>query len=172
MKKEAAAGNLSYSIIVNGPFLDWGIKIGWLINLKGKSIVLHDGGDRPFSTTSVTTIGKAVVGVLKRPDDTKNRVLYIQEASITLKQLASLGKKATGSDGWKESEVLVSDEIDEGWAELKKENPNPQVFAMKFISASIWGEGYGTPFPKLDNELLGIKELSEDQIQDLVNSFV
>ena len=60
--------------------------------------------------------------------------------------------------------------LGEAWAELKKDKPDPSVFAYNFIKAAIWGEGYGSHFEKLDNELLGLGQMSDAELQDLVGS--
>lgn len=160
---------MTYTIICTGPFLDWGIQVGIIMNIKEKSINLFDGGDRIFSATSLPTIGKAVVGVLKHPEQTKDRVVYVQDTATSMKKLVALGKKATGADGWKENVVSIDETLEQAWTELKKDQPNPAIFFLKFIQAAIWGEGYGSHFDKLDNELLGIKEMSDAEVQELVN---
>lgn len=162
---------MSYTLVVSGPFLDWGIMVGFSMNLKAKSIPLFDGGDRAFSTTSLPTVGKAVAGVLKNPEQTKNRAVYIQDTTITPKKMAAMGKKATGAEGWKEDVVYTEDILGEAWAELKKEKPNPGIFVYNFLKAAIWGEGYGGLFGKLDNDLLGIKEKSDAEVQQIVDGY-
>ena len=117
----------------------------------------------------MSTIGKAVAGVLKHPEQTKNRAVYVQDTATTLRKLAALGKKATGADGWTENVVTTDESLEQAWVELKKDQPNPANFVMQFIKAAIWGEGYGSHYEKLDNDLLGIKEISDAELQDLVN---
>lgn len=170
LQKEADAGTLSYTLVCNGPFLDWGLKVGFIANLREKSVNLFDGGDRLFSTTSLQTIGKAVVGVLKHPDETKNRAVYVHDTATTLKKLVEMGKKATGgAEGWRETVIPVDKMLEGAWAELKKEKPDPGNFVQPFLAAGIWGEGYGCHFEKTDNELLGIREMTDDDVQQLVN---
>lgn len=159
--------------MVNGPFLDWGISVGFVLSAKEKSVTLYDGGNRTFSTTTLPDIGRAVVGVLKHPEETKNRAVYIQSYATTLKSLASIAKKALGSEGWTEKVASVDDIVAGAWEELKKAQPNPDKFALQFIIASIWGEGYGSNFEayhKLDNELLGIKQLTQHELEQLIKS--
>ncbi len=170
LKKEAASGGMTYTLICSGPFLDWGIMVGFLMNLKEKSITLFDGGDRVFSTTSLPNLARAVASVLTHLEQTKNRAVYVQDTATTMNKLAAMGKKAVGADGWKENIVSVDELVEQGWAELKKDKPNPAVFAVKFIVASICGEGYGSRFEKLDNELLGLEQMSDAEVQSLVNS--
>ncbi|KAK6209349.1 hypothetical protein LQW54_006336 [Pestalotiopsis sp. IQ-011] len=169
LKKEAEAGRLTYSLIINGGFFDWGLRIGWIANAKDRSIVLHDGGDRRFSTTTLATVGQAVAGVLRHPEETKNRAIYVQSASPTLKQLVEIGERATGGK-WQRSQASVDEQLKEAWVSLTSDKPDPNVFVMKFLNASVWGEGYGNPWEKTDNELLGIKELSDSDIEALIKS--
>lgn len=172
LKKHVSTG-LSYTLVVNGPFLDWGILVGFVMSAKGKTITLYDGGNRTFSTTTLPDIGRAVVGVLKHPEETKNRAVYVQSYATTLKDLAAIGKKVLGSDGWTENVASVDDIVAGAWEELKNPQPNPDKFALQFIIASIWGEGYGSNFEayhKLDNDLLGIKQLTEHELEELIKS--
>ncbi|KAF7864417.1 hypothetical protein EAF04_006551 [Stromatinia cepivora] len=172
LKKHVSSG-MSYTLVVNGPFFDWGIMVGFVMSAKGKSITLYDGGDRTFSTTTLPDIGRAVVGVLKHPEETKNRAVYVQSYATTLKNLSAIGKKVLGSDGWTENVASVDDIVAGAWEELKKPQPNPDKFALQFIIASIWGEGYGSHFEayhKLDNDLLGIKQLTEHELEELIKS--
>ena len=168
--KKATSDGMTYSLIFSGPFLDWGIKVGFIMNLKGKTITLFDGGNRLFSTTSLPSIAKAVTGVLTHLEETKNRAVYVQDTATTLKKLAEMGKKATGGDGWEQSVIAVDEILEQGWAELEKDRPNPDVFVLNFIQTSIWGEGYGCHFEKTDNELLGLKQMSNVELQKMVDS--
>ncbi|RYC65193.1 hypothetical protein CHU98_g1024 [Xylaria longipes] len=168
LKKEAQTSGMTYTLVLNGPFLDWGVRVGFLADVKGRSITLWDGGDRVFSTTTLPTIGRAVVGVLKHPEETKNRAVYIQDTALSSKQLLEISKRATGSDDWKVNIASLDDHVNKGWEELRKPQPDPAKFVMNLISAAIYGEGYGAKFEKLDNELLGIKEMNEEDIEDLI----
>ena len=165
----ATPSGMTYTLVCNGIFLDWGISAKFIMNLKEKSINLYDGGERPFSTTSLPTIGTAVAGILKHPEETKNRAVFVQDTATTLKTMEAVGKKATGTDVWTETVVSLDDQLAKAWAELKKEKPNPKVFIMNFLQVAIWGKDYGGYFKKTDNELLGIKEMSDDELQSLVD---
>ncbi|CAN8100562.1 unnamed protein product [Discula destructiva] len=171
LEEKASAGRLSYTLVMTGPFLDWGLQVGFIMDVKNKKATLYDGGDRVFSATTLSDIGKAVVGVFRNPDATKNRAVYVQSAALKLNTLVAAGKKASGQpEAWTETVVKVDDVLAEAYAEMKKENPNPGIFAVQFILAGIYGEGYGSHFEKLDNDLLGVKELSSAEIEQLVAS--
>ncbi|EFX01462.1 hypothetical protein CMQ_6404 [Grosmannia clavigera kw1407] len=165
-------GKLSYTGIINGPFFDWGMRIGWLASLKpeGGSIGLWDGGDRVFSTTTLATVGRAVVGVLQHPEETKDRLVYVQDTALTLKQLSEKAQKALGAKGWQENSISVDAALAEGHELLQKPDANMGAVAMCFINTAIFGEGYGAHYKQNDNELLGIKDLTDDEITALIKS--
>lgn len=86
---------------MNGPFLDFGLNYGFLgPDLKKKQITYLDGGNAKFSTTTVATVARAVVGVLTKREETKNRAVYVQDAALTQKDLLRLSKQALGEEGW------------------------------------------------------------------------
>ncbi|KAI5920577.1 NAD(P)-binding protein [Camillea tinctor] len=170
IKKEADAGNVEYTLISTGPFLDMCIDAGLFVNLKEKSVTLYDGGNRLFSTTTVTTLGKAIVGVLQHPEETKNRAVYIQDIAITQKRIVEMGKKAVGSDGWKEEVVPITTFLKEIEEEEKKSTPDYTVLMFNSVKVGIFGEGYGSHFQNLDNKILGIKGLTEDEVQGLLDA--
>ncbi|KAK8095658.1 hypothetical protein PG999_013680 [Apiospora kogelbergensis] len=169
LKREASnagSGDMTYTLVLCGPFLDWGVQASWLLDLKAREINLWDGGDRIFSTTTLPSVGKAVVGVLKHPDETQNRAVYVQNAALSARDLARYAKRATGDD-FKEHQPSVDEELNSAWADLKA-NTTPDKWAMKFITAAVYGEGYGAHFAKNDNDLLGIKDMNEDEIVALI----
>ena len=151
LEKVAASGGMTYSIMCTGPILDFEIRMGNFMDLRQKTIKLFDGGNRVFSTTSSPTIGKAITGVFTHPEETKNRVLYVQDTATTLQRLAAMGEKVTGANGWSKTVVSV-DEIRD----------------YQFYLAACFAEGYGSHFEKNDNELLGLQEMSDAEVQELV----
>lgn len=100
--------DFTYSIIITGPFLDWGLSVvPFIINIGSRSAqgtigrcllmcqridrlmtsAVFDGGDVPFSTTRVTTLATAVVATLQKSKSTKNRTLYIHDGIVSQNQL-------------------------------------------------------------------------------------
>ncbi|KAI2641488.1 NAD(P)-binding protein [Hypomontagnella submonticulosa] len=163
LKQETASG-LTYTLIATGPFLDMGVDYGFLVNLKGKSITLWNGGDRPFSATTMASTAKAISGVLQHPEETKNRGVFVHSVHKSLKELFEIAKKVTGPEGWKAEVKNTEDALKEGYAKLEK----GEMDRMAFIASSIWGEGYGCDFQKVDNELLGVKQLSDAELESFL----
>ena len=159
--KLAEEGKLTYTFIITGPFLDWGVKMGLLL---GKS---YDGGETPFSATTLSTIGKAVAASLKEADETKNRAVFVQDAIVTQKQLGAMSEKATGQK-WEAQDHSTAQIEKDAYAELGKEKPDYRSAMLGFIINAIFRKGYGSEFEHTDNELLGIKMMNEKELEAVV----
>lgn len=158
---------ISHTLIVNGLFLDWGMAIGFNINPKGVTQIYGDGNTK-HSTTLLSDIGKAVVGVLRHPEETKNRTVYVQSACVTQNGLLEIAKKV--KPGLKPETKSI------GLEELEKqayEKLQTEKYPMDFISISIFHPQCGSNWSdKTDNQLFGIKELSPEELQAVVAKHV
>ncbi|CAG8892380.1 unnamed protein product [Penicillium egyptiacum] len=164
LENAAQQSGLSYSQLLTGPFLDWGIQNGFLLNLAGP-VALYDGGDRRFSATTLGGIGKGVVGIINNLEATKNSAVYINEARVTQNELLELSGKTL------ETKIVQTTDMEqEAFAELTKPAPNPAIFVPKFILRAIFGEGFGSLFDseKVSNDLFGLKTLSKEELRGLI----
>ena len=167
---ELAAKNsdFSYTLVLTGAFFDWGLQVGLLINVKDRTAELRDGGDRSFSATNLSTIGKAVVGVLQHPEQTGNRAVKVSEVVVTQNQLIGIAEKLTG-DTFKTTNFDTKEHEVQGYAALKRGDFSVMI---DFIKRAVFGEGYGGEFKDVDNQLLGVKTLSEKDIEETVAKLV
>lgn len=172
LKEVSAKNGLTYSLMFTGPFLDFCIMVGLIMDVPGRSITLYDDGEQAFSSTRLATIGTATANVLKHAEETKNRAVYVQEAALNLKKFAEIGQKVTPGQDWTIKTFETAELERQAYAELKKAEPNHQVVLYGFIKRAIFGKGFGSHFEKLDNELLGIPEMSEAEVETLVASYV
>lgn len=81
-------------------------------------------------------------------------------------------KKFILGEKWIDEVVMVDDLLILVWVEINKENFDFEKFVVKFIIFVIVGEGYGSLFEKNDNELLGIKELSWEEVEEVVKKYL
>ena len=161
-KKSKENDDFTYTCVMTSAFFDWCLKLGFLLGNEA-----YDGGERRFSTTRLETIGKAVAAVLKKPQETSNRDVYVHDAVVTQKQLAKMsGKK------WDAEETSTEVIERNAYAELGKAQPDLHSAMFGFIKRSIWGEGYGGEFKNVDNDLLGISMMTEKEIEMLVKENV
>ena len=160
----------SYTAVVTGPLLGW-IAAQAFFNPKEKTAKLYDGGEREFSVSTREVIGKAVVGVLTHPEETKNRVVKVYAGTTTLKKLLGYEQNVLGEEGWKVETPSVEDSLASAWAGVKAGKFDfPTIFG--FIVAAAQGEGYGRLLEGTDNEMLGIPTLSEEEVRVFVERVV
>lgn len=168
LQDRAAAGSgMSYTVICTGPFLDWDLTRGFM-NIKDKQISLYDGGDGIFSTTTLPTIGRAVCGVLAHSVETENRTVKVHDVATTQNKLFVMAKKARGPDGWTVENRSVEAMLGKSWADFKQ-GKHELPTKLGFIVAASCGQGFGGHFEKTQNELLDIPEMTDDQVQEVVN---
>ncbi|PTB65875.1 NAD(P)-binding protein [Trichoderma citrinoviride] len=170
---KAAAANhpgFTYTVICTGAFLDWGLH-GFVVNVPERTAIIYNGGDVPFSATSLDTIGRAVVGVIEHLPETANRPLYIHDAVVTQNQLIRYAKEKDGRE-WKVTHKSTEEMRLSSLEQVAKGNTDWSVL-QNFVFSSFLGEGYGIDFSDhLDNELLGIKGLTEAEVRELVESLL
>ncbi|KAI9372257.1 hypothetical protein BJX61DRAFT_553036 [Aspergillus egyptiacus] len=163
----AAQGKISYTVLYTGAFLDWGLRVGFPINVVRRTAVLHDGGERAYSTTTLGGVGKAVVAILRREEETMDRVVRAAEAVLTLKGLLGMVMEVVGDEGWVVTEPDTTVEVEKA-SERIRQGVVDQETVMPFIYKAVWGEGHGGLFQETDNALLGIEMLSEDGIKNII----
>ena len=70
--------------------------VGFFIDPGNKKADLFDGGDRPFSVTTLPSIGQAVIGVLNHIEETKSMAVSVQNATMTQNLLLRIAENLTG----------------------------------------------------------------------------
>ena len=173
LERKSKESSLTYTPIITAGFFDFLLKLGMIINFKDRKATLYDGGDRRISVTRLSAIGTAVVGVLQHPEETKNRPVYVHEAVITQNQVLKIAQDAAPDQKW-ETEVVDTEELERKAVEGLKgpEEKRSPGLLYNFLYRAIFGEGYGGAMTKTDNELLGVKMMSEEEVKTLVEGFV
>lgn len=168
-KVAEAHPSFSWTSIMNNAFWDWGMTANFLINVQGHTATLWDGGDVPFSVTRLSTVGDAVVGIMNNLEATKNKSIKIHEAVVTQNQLISYIKQVDGKE-WQTTVKSTKQEEADSYAELKKPNGNIGKAMMGFLAAAIWGEGRDVFASQVENDLLGIKEVTSAQAEEITKA--
>jgi nucleoside-diphosphate-sugar epimerase len=165
--------HFSWTGVASGMFLDWGIEKGILINPTNHTATLYDGGDVPFSATTLADIAKAVIGVIEKLDETENRLIYIHSALVTQNQLVGYIKDKDGKE-WtvvrKETETVKQ----ESFRELEKDDGVSVESAMLgFSITGMFDAEYGCDFSgRLDNDVMGLKRMDEAEVRKMVEQYV
>ncbi|KFY26669.1 hypothetical protein V493_03940 [Pseudogymnoascus sp. VKM F-4281 (FW-2241)] len=159
----------TYTLMRNGPFLDWCLALGFFVDFKSKTTPYYDGGDRPFSTTTLATIGKAVVGVLQHRDETRNRVVFVHDLITTQRKLVAIAEKLAPGRTWTPVDVSTADMVAASEENYAK-GLNDLGSSMGFLISAVFAEGYGGEFEEVDNQLLGIPLKSDAELEELVGA--
>ena len=162
--KIAAGADITYTYVINGPFLDWGIDVGFLLNWRDEKVKLFDGGEMYFSSTTLASVGQAVVGILSHEEETRNKSVFIQDIAISQKKLLEIAKKAAPERKWETVNVSLADVEKDSNEKLARGEVTMEVM-YSYLFLAICGEGYGALMEKTDNELLGVKGKTEADVE-------
>lgn len=156
--------------IANGLFLDWGLKEGFIIDVSKHTATLYNGGDILFSATILADVAKAILGIIKKQDETANRLLYIHSALVTQKQLIRYAKDKDDKE-WSVKIKDTKEIMEESFGELDK--GNEQVAMDGFCAVAMWDTSYGGEFSShLDNELLDLQMLDESGVRAILEGLL
>ncbi|KAI8934298.1 hypothetical protein NX059_009037 [Plenodomus lindquistii] len=159
-KKRDDGSSLEWTSLVTGHFFDYGLTCGLLkFNVKGRKAYILDGGNIKFSGSNLDFIGKAVIKILEKPEETANKLLYVHSNYVTQLELLAALEKATGAK-FERIDQNSKDELDivrpkmlNGDGEAREE-----VVAVWGVVASDWKDKEG-----FANSLLGLKEDDLDE---------
>ncbi|KAH9206227.1 putative isoflavone reductase like protein P3 [Leptodontidium sp. 2 PMI_412] len=171
LEEKIRKSRMTYTYIINSAFLDWGLQHNFILDLSQCNPTIFGSGDEPFSTTTMATAAKAVVGVLKHYEETSNRAVYIQDAVVSQNMLLAIVKKHTPGKAWEPVHVDLAEMKAESDAAMQKGTYDLSTL-YSYLFVALFAEGFGGLLEPTDNELLGIKEMTRDEIEDLVKAYL
>lgn len=162
------SSSLTWTVVANGAFLDWNLHTGFMgIDLHNKSASLMDGGDNRVSWTTLDSVGRAVAGALKNPQETENRPVYVQSVAKSCKEMVKHAEAALGSEGWKVVDVDAEEANQKALADLFAGTFDMQTIGTMIRYANA-RPAMASPWPKLDNDLLGVPAMSDEELESLI----
>ena len=167
-EKVKAHPDFSYTAVYNGPFFDWCLNMGLFGNLKSHDVTLWDGGETKISVTTLASVGKAVAGVFKNLEATKNKDIGIADTTVTQKQIIEIVKGIDGKE-WTTKTASTAEAYQTGLDEMKKSEPDMGVAVINQLYKVIFSEELGPCFEdKLDNDKVGLSVMTEEQVREVV----
>lgn len=154
---------IAHTFVTTGAFLDWGFDNGFLgFDINNRTAVLYDQGKNLTSGSTLPTIGKAVVAILRNPQATLNKRVFVADAVFTQQQALALFEKYTNTK-WSVTNVNTANARKEAEENLAK--GNIQQAAVGYILSYAYGGSPGANFEgKTINKDLGVPTISLDQI--------
>lgn len=92
--------DFSWTSLVPGHFFDWSLEFNHIFLSERRADVLDDG-ETKFSITTLKRIGEATARILQRPEETRNKILYVQSFRVTQTEVVAAYERATGGGSWK-----------------------------------------------------------------------
>lgn len=163
--EKGARGEITYTGINTGMFLDWVLDEDIFVGLSGKLPTrVADGGDIPMSSTTLDDIGKAIAAVLLKPEETVNKIYYIHTVVMTQNQVLGYAREAAPNAEFVVEHVDTAVLVEAAWKRYH-EGKRDRVSLRDFIIRASYGLGNGF-FPKTDNEFLGIRQWSDEELKE------
>ena len=159
--------DLPWTAIANGAFFDWLFTFTkghfGQIDFDKKTMTIFDDGNAKFSATNTGQVARAVAKALLKPEETKNRFLFIQSFSISQNQLHAALEKVTGD------KFAVTKVESKKW--FAENVPKAQAGDQGAIFNTLWGvsstQSDFTNKPQFANGLLGLEEEDfEESLRD------
>ncbi|KAM0123636.1 hypothetical protein ACHAO1_011248 [Botrytis cinerea] len=167
VREKAKSTNLTWTVLACGAFLDSLID-GPMLDLANHKANLFDEGGNRVSATSLANVGKAIAGIFEHHEATKNRIVRISEVIVTQNKLLKIVKGLRPEIQWEISNVRTSVMLKEGLEAISAGDYSAPVF-MKIVTGTAFaGDSYGCAYDETDNELLGIKKLTEEDVRKLI----
>lgn len=164
-------GVFSWTSLVNGHFFDWGLREDFLhFNLPQRKADIIDDGNVKSSQATLAQIAKATVRILQRPEETKNKMLFIQSFCVSQNEiLASLEKAMSSykdSRKWEiaryESEAFIKEK-----KALADAGDLQAIEDLVFVLGAIDGNWEGKP-----DFAMGLLGLEEEDLDEVVQKVV
>jgi len=160
---------LSWTSVANGIFFDWGLRKGFTgFNLSTCTALIYDSGDTKFSTTNLATIGAAVAAILRKPEETANKHVYISSFTTSQNEVLAALEKVTG-EKWTIEHSTAAEVTQTGQEKLAMGDFSG---ALDIIKGLLYGKDTGANLSvhhKLANDLLELpKETVEETVERIV----
>lgn len=169
--EKAKNTGLTYTLIYCGGWLDAGSHRSFLISSTGDTTNVFDGGDVPFSTSTLDTVASAIVSTLVHLEETKNRSIHVHSLVTTQNHLLALAKQVAPEKPWHTVNLKLDDLTAKADARLAQGLVDFETFAP-YIFRAIFDPSFGACYDKTDNQLLGITCSSDEDVKDILRDLL
>lgn len=157
----------SWTSLVNGHFFDWGLRESFLhFDLGSRRAEIVDDGNTRSSQATLAQIARATVAVLRRPEETRNRMLFIQSFCVSQNEVLRSLERATGAK-W-DVEYVESEKFIREKKALADQGNKDAIEDLVFVLGAINGNWEQKPDFAMD--LLGLENEDLDTIVQQVVS--
>lgn len=164
-EKVKEGADITYTYLVTGAFLDWGLERGFLLEWKEGTPRIYNGGDVHFSVTTLASLGLATVGVLSYYEETRNRQVEVQDLAITQNRLLELARTIALDKKWNPVAFETSEMLGAANASLVKGDFSVMY---DYILVALFSVGYNGLLQNTENEFLGVAGKTEEDVESIL----
>lgn len=168
LQDKAKAGKLTWTVLARGCFLEFVFNGPILLDFANHKVTLLDGGDNRISSTSLPNVGKAIAAILKNFEATENKIVRTSEIILTQNKLLRIAEELRSDIRWEISKTQTSAILKEGLEGVSAGDFSMPVIMKILAGTALAGDAYGSAYDDTDNELLGVKKLTEEDLKKLV----
>ena len=169
LEKKAKESDLTYTYIYTNVLMDWSIEARIILDFQNARAPLYDGGENPISMITTPAAARAVASVLTKLNETRNKAVCVHEAVMSQRMLLSHAKEVTPNLRWIAQVIDLQQLEEEARQHAKVGVPNMSMFHVGAMRGGF-GLGYGNRFDGSDNELLGVRQMSEMEIKEFLRT--
>lgn len=159
----ASEDRLSWTSLVCGHFFDYGLRSGLLqFHLKTREVLMINGGDVRWSATTLDRIGLAVVRVLQKEEETRDRMLYIQSVWVSQNEVLASLERLSG-EKW-QSKHIPSDKYIKDVQAKFQHNPEDAEEWENMVSVLGIVDANWENKDDFANQLLGLQSEDLDEL--------
>ncbi|KIW16070.1 hypothetical protein PV08_06121 [Exophiala spinifera] len=169
LSRIASEGHITYTTLITGGFLDWGLRGGMLgFDLAQQEAVLYEKGEHKATGCTVGFVANAIVASLLLPDaETRNKRIYVAEVEYTGQEVLEVFQHVTGKT-WKVTEVSVASTLEEGHQLLAQGNRRG-AYVNYAVALNFNGCGAGYLVAGLDfGRTLGSLGLERQSLESII----
>ncbi|KAL4936978.1 hypothetical protein BDV06DRAFT_232900 [Aspergillus oleicola] len=163
LAEKSETSGIQYTIFAVGLFMEMLFTTPIGVNFVGRNVALFDNGEQVFSASRMSTVAKAVVASLQKPEETKNRLIRVHDTVLTQRRIYDLAKKWTPGENWNETHLDAEEQVQHALAQLQR-NFDPALIPRLFVAALLSGN-YGSEYKSVDNELVGLGFMSDEEVE-------
>lgn len=167
IKEKAAQGLIEYTIISPGAFTEMLLSAPLMVDQVGKTAEFWEDGQNHISSTTMAGVGKAIVGALKAPNESKNRNLLVHEFVLTQAQVLDLHKKHEPSTEWTITTISDPKAALEKSEKAMADEPSVEN-AFGVIKATLMSGLFRAYYEKVDNDVVGLEKRSEADLEAIL----
>lgn len=166
LEAKARAGEIEYTILEPGCFLETLAVTDTALDLVNRRADIWDDGNHRFSSSTLAGTGKAMVGVLRNAEKSKNRIIRFHEFTVSQNELLVIAQDALApAEEW---EVTRVNSVELYVQALENQTKDPNfVTGFALLKVCMMSGRWGVEYPKdkVDNEIIGLDLLEPAEME-------